>query len=93
MCGVVVRCAGEPVVVEGLTVVRVGSRFQQETCELDPVGMWGLVGFTSTERPGERSERWHEAPPQEAGVRVRARIEQHRRRCQRRVSLVAEVES
>ena len=92
MCGIVVRGAGETVVVEGLAVVRVGSRFQQRECELRGVRVRGLIGFTSTERSGECGEWWNETSPQESGVRICARVEQQRCGCQRRASVVVEIE-
>lgn len=93
MGGIVVCRARQTVVVEGLTIVRVGSRPQQRSRELDGARMWRLVGFATTEGAGERGERRDETSPQEPGVRIRARVEQHRSRCERRVKCLVEVEA
>lgn len=81
MCRVIVSGSGEAVVVEGLSVVRVGSRFQEKPREFDGFVMGRLVGFAATERSGERGEGWHEAVPEEPGVWVGTGVEQYPCRC------------
>ncbi len=72
---VVVNGAGESVVVEGLSVVRVGAGFEKQPGEFESLGMRRLVGFATTERSCERGEGWHEAVPQEPGMGVRAGVQ------------------
>lgn len=75
--GIIMRCSGETVVVERLTVVRVGSRLEQCPREVRGCRVWWLIGFATTERASQRGERWDEAAPQEPGVRIGAGIEEN----------------
>ena len=90
---VVVGGAGESVVVEGLSVVGVSARVEQESCKFEGVAVRWLVGFAATECSGERRERWYEAVPQEPGVRIRTAVEQDACRGEGRPACVRRVES
>src|SRR5581483_7557365 len=82
---VLVRAAPE-VVVERLLVVRVGAVLEQQPCELELVLVRRLVRrvLPVAERAGEGGERRRAPAAEEAGVRVRAALEQQPRDLQGR---------
>lgn len=92
VAGIVLRCSGETVVVEGLAVVRVSPRFEQCPSEVCRRRVWWLIGLTATERPGQRRERWDETSPEEPGVRIGAGTEKKLGRDERGAMVVGGVD-